>query len=104
MTIEEVEKELKKDCMQDAILIGTSDERHKYYPAIIGFDEEKGTVTYDYELLAECFADDFFDPSEKDADYGQSMIDAYEWIDYNVIRALPYWGKHAPVIFEKEED
>ncbi len=104
MSIEEIKEILKRDSMQEAVLIGLEEDRENYYPAIIKCDEEKGVVTYDYELLAECFANEFFNPSEPEADYGQAMTDAYEWIDYNVIRALPYWGEHAPIIYEKEED
>ena len=104
MDIEQLKEILKKPSMGEAVLIGLEEERENYYPAIIKVDEEKAQVTYDYELLAECFANEFFDPSDKNADYGQSMMDAYEWIDYNIIRALPYWGEHAPIIYEKEED
>lgn len=103
MSIEEIKEILQKDSMKDAILIGLGNWED-YSPAIIKCDEEKGVVTYDYELLAECFANEFFNPSEPDADYGQAITDAYEWIDYNIIRAIPYWGEHAPIIYEKEED
>ncbi len=64
MSIEEIKEILKRDSMQEAVLIGLEEDRENYYPAIIKCDEEKGVVTYDYELLAECFANEFFNPSE----------------------------------------
>ena len=104
MDIDKLKEILKKDSMQEAVLIGSEDEREKYYPAIVECDEKKGIVVYDYDLLAECFANDFFDPSEPNADYGKAMEEAVEWIDYNVIRSLPYWGEHAPVVRENNEE
>lgn len=106
MSIEEIKEILKRESMQEAVLIGSKENRENYYPAIIKCDEEKGVVTYDYELLAECFANEFLDRSKgaTATAYEQAMTDAYEWIDYNVIRALPYWGEHAPIVYEKEED
>lgn len=101
MNTEEVKEILKKDSMQEAVLIGSKEDRENYYPAIIKCDEERGVVTYDYGLLAECFAKEFAKSPEPDE---QAMTDAYEWIDYNVIRSLPYWGEHAPLVYANEED
>ena len=61
-------------------------------------------MTYDYGLLAECFAEKFFRQDGKNENYEKSITDAFEWIDYNVIHSLPYWGEHAPVVREKDED
>ena len=107
MTVDEVKEFLKKDSMQEAVLIGSKDEREKYYPAIVGFDEEKGRVIYDYFLLCECFANEFRKSDEEDGtlvvdhDY---YLDGNEWVDYNVIRSLPYWGEHAPIVKGTEEE
>lgn len=105
MTVDEVKEFLKKDSMKEAVLIGSEDEREKYYPAIVGFDEEKGRVIYDYGLLCECFANEFRKSDEEsgdlvvDHDYD---TDGVEWVDYNVIRSLPYWGEHAPVVMSSD--
>lgn len=104
MTVEEVKELLKKPSVEEAVLIGLEEDRERYYPAIIEVDERLGRVVYDYEKLAECFAEEFYHPEEKDSTWDQAMTDAYEWIDYNVIRSLPYWGEHAPVVYEGEED
>lgn len=104
LSVDEITEILKRDSMKDAVLIGTEDNRKNYYPAIIDCDEKKGIVTYDYELLARCFADEFFDPSDPSVSYEQAMSDAYEWVDYNIIRGIPYLGEHAPIIHTNEED
>lgn len=107
MTVEEVKEFLKKDSMKGSVLIGSEDEREKYYPAIVGFDEEKGRVVYDYGLLCQCFSDEFRKSDEEsgnlvvDHDYD---TDGVEWVDYNVLRSLPYWGEHAPIILERDPE
>lgn len=35
---------------------------------------------------------------------GMSSIDAMEWIDYNILRATPYYGDKAPIIMYKFEE
>lgn len=68
-------------------LIGDTD-REKYYPAIIGLARDLSRVVYNYDKLIECFM--------KENDW--SYEEAEEWVEYNVVRALPYYGEHAPVI------
>lgn len=107
MTVDEVKEFLKKDSMQEAVLIGSKEEREKYYPAIVGFDEEKGRVIYDYDLLCECFANEFRKSDEESGDLvvdHDYYTDGVEWVDYNVVRALPYWGEHSPVVKGTEEE
>ena len=62
--------------------------RKAFYPAIIGLAKDNSHVAYSRERLVACFmkADNW------------SYEEAEEWIAYNVERALPYWGKGAPVI------
>lgn len=73
----------------------------------MGHDPEHGRFTYDYDLLCQCFADEFRKSDEKsgepieDKDY---YTEGVEWVEYNVIRSLPYWGEHAPKIFYGDED
>jgi hypothetical protein len=107
MDIEEIKKVLQKDSMKGAVLIGSEDDRESYYPAIVEIDEKEGRVVYDYGLLCHCFAEEFRKADEKagelviDHDY---ETDGVEWVDYNVIRSLPYWGEHAPIVREDEEE
>ena len=79
-----------------SVLIGTEDERDRYYPAIVAFDEKSGRFIYDYNRLVEEFAKGFKNSEEP---YG----DALEWVDYNVIRALPYCGV-PPFVLYRDED
>ena len=107
MTVDEVKEFLKKDSMQKAVLIGSEEEREKYYPAIVGFDEENGRVVYDYFLLCKCFANEFRKSDEESGDLVADHdydTDGVEWVDYNVIRSLPYWGEHAPIVKGTEEE
>lgn len=68
-------------------LIGDSDRR-AYYPAIIGLAKDNSHVAYSRERLIACFM--------KDNEW--TWEEAEEWIEYNVERALPYYGTRAPVI------
>ena len=68
-------------------LIGDTDRRN-YYPAIIGIAKDKSHIAYSYERLVGCYM----------KQNGWSWEEAEEWIEYNVERALPYYGDKAPVI------
>lgn len=68
-------------------LIGDND-RQKYYPAIIGVAKDLSHVAYSRDRLIDCFM-----KSE-----GWSYEESEEWIEYNVERALPYYGERAPKI------
>lgn len=69
-------------------LIGDT-ERRVYYPAIIGIAKDNSHVVYSRDILIDCFM--------KANDW--SWDEAEEWIEYNVERALPYYGEKAPKIF-----
>lgn len=71
----------------DFYLIGDT-EREKYYPAIIGIAKDRSHIAYSYERLQRCFMDA----------NNWSFEEAQEWIEYNVIRTLPYYGSKAPVV------
>ena len=62
--------------------------REAFYPAIIGLAKDNSHVAYSRERLVACFM--------KANDW--SWEEAEEWIEYNIERALPYWGEGAPVI------
>lgn len=65
-------------------------ENPDYIEALIGVSED-GRLIYDYDLMAESL-------SKRD---NMSIEEAYEFIDYNTIRALPYMGHFAPIILHK---
>ena len=71
----------------DFYLLGDAD-REKYYPAIIGIAKDKSHVAYSFEKLVTCFME------ANNWTYDEAM----EWVEYNVERALPYYGDKAPVI------
>jgi len=95
MTKEEVGKIAETSPV--SVLIGNEDEREAYYPAIVAFDVESGRFIYDYERLVQTFSKEFRDSEDPDTD-------AVEWVDYNVIRSLPYYGDKAPFVLYVDED
>lgn len=60
---------------------------YSYDTAVIGVSEDN-RVVYDYEKMVEWLMEE-----EK-----MTEEEAVEWIDYNTIRALPYFGEGAPII------
>lgn len=64
-----------------------------YDSAIIGYDDD-GRIIYDYELMAEYIM-------EHD---GMEYEEAVEFIDYNVIRTIPYMNDPKPVILHSITD
>ena len=64
-----------------------------YDDALIGVTEDNRAV-YDYEKMITWLI----------VKEGFSEEDAVEWIDYNTIRALPYFGEDGPVIMYPLQD
>lgn len=58
-----------------------------YDDALIGVSEDNRAV-YDFGLMIEWLMNK----------YGWTMEESVEWIEYNTIRALPYFGDDAPII------
>jgi len=58
-----------------------------YETAILGYTAD-GNLVYSYEKMIEWLADN------NNMDY----LTAQEWIDYNVIRTVPYMGDKQPII------
>lgn len=58
-----------------------------YDDALIGVSED-GRAIYDFGLMIEWLM----------TKYGWSETESIEWIEYNTIRALPYFGNKAPII------
>lgn len=54
---------------------------------------DTGCVIYDYDLLVEALMNE-----------GMSDIDTIKWVDYNILRATPYYGDKAPIIMHKFEE
>jgi hypothetical protein len=73
---------------EDAIVF----ENPSYDSAIIGTSHDD-RVVYSFEKMVECLV-------EED---GMSYEEAVEFIEYNTIRALPYFGPNAPIVLMNEE-
>lgn len=58
-----------------------------YDDALIGVSED-GRAIYDFGLMVEWLM----------TKYDWSETESIEWIEYNTIRALPYFGDKAPII------
>jgi hypothetical protein len=58
-----------------------------YDSALIGVTDDNRAV-YDYEKMAEWLV--------KEQDFSEE--EAADWISYNTMRALPYFGEDAPII------
>ena len=78
----------------DLVLIGDEDSRTNYTDAIVGVDGNNERAIYSRQKLIECFM-------QHD---GMTYDEAAEWVSYNVDRALPYWGQHAPIIMDDIEE
>lgn len=81
--------------------------------SIIGITDS-GRVVYDYDMMAQEFVEDdkeysikqYMDAlpdNERDSVTEEQIMDdllmeAYEFIDYNTIRATPYMGSRAPMV------
>lgn len=58
-----------------------------YDDALIGVSED-GRAIYDYEKMVKWLMDK----------YNWSDEEAVDWVEYNTIRAIPYFGEGAPII------
>ena len=80
-----------KNIKDESILL----KNYSYDSAIVGATKE-GSVLYDYDLMIQWLqeAEDF------------SYDDAVEWIEYNTLRAIPYFQSKGivPTIVYKGED
>ena len=60
---------------------------YSYDDALIGVTDD-GRAIYNYELMVEWLMNE----------EGWTDNEAVEWIEYNTIRAIPYFGVGAPII------
>lgn len=63
-----------------------------YVDALVGVTNDSRAV-YDQDLIIEALM----------KNYKMTYEAAIEYVEYNILRSLPYIGKHAPVIFERLE-
>ena len=81
----EVEKTLLENGYEGVMFLTD----YSYDDALVGVSTDKRAV-YNYDLMVEWLINqEGFDDD----------IEAAEWIDYNTIRAIPYFGSTAPVIY-----
>lgn len=62
-------------------------ENPNYDDAFIGMSHD-GRAVYDYDKMVECLMNED----------NMSYEEAAEFIDYNTIRAIPYFGELAPIV------
>lgn len=65
-----------------------NENREKYYCAIIGIAKDYSHVVYSYDKLVEAYA----------VENNWTWEEAMEWVDYNTLRSLPYYGEKAPEV------
>ena len=61
-----------------------------YDTALIGVSHDDRAI-YDYDLMVEWLM----------SNQGFTEEEAVEWIDYNMIRALPYMGADGPIVLHR---
>ena len=83
-----IEKKTAAERVQDA---GYEDvlllDSYSYDDALVGVTED-GRAVYDFNKMVAWLMET----------EGLSKEEAIEWIEYNTIRALPYYGQEAPII------
>jgi len=95
-----VKEELRKKIADAGYELSLFYDNQSYDDSIIGVDED-GRVVYDYDkMVEEYIADEFGDKELSDEERDDAVTSAIEWIDYNTIRATPYFGPLAPVIVQ----
>ena len=89
------EKKHEKLCQHIADELGYPDAIifEGYEDAFLGMSHD-GRAIYSYDRMIEYLI-------EHD---GMSYTDAIEWIDFNTIRAIPYFGSNAPIVLYDDPD
>lgn len=86
MTLDEL-KDLIKETYSDDYEVLLFDTP-SYADAFMGISEDKRAV-YDYDKMVEYLQ------REEDMEYDE----AAEFVNYNTLRALPYMGSNAPIVY-----
>lgn len=89
-SVEELRSKLERSLFSDISFF--DGEGMDFITAVVGQDRISGRVIYDYEKMIEYLC------SQDGMDYEEAV----EWIDYNTIRALPYFP-NPPYIIAKIE-
>lgn len=77
------EEKLRESGWDDVVIL----KDYSYDDALVGVTED-GRAVYDYDKML-----DWLMETE-----GFTVEQAVEWVEYNTIRALPYFGPDAPII------
>lgn len=80
------------DCVPDGVII--LEPQHRFNSAIIGYDEARQCLIYDFELLIEVV----YDPSIA-SDKNDAYDQAVEYVCYNILG--PQTRAHWPLIVEQ---
>lgn len=76
-------EKLREAGYEDVVIL----ENYSYDDALVGVTED-GRAVYDFDKMVSWLMET----------EGFTQDEAVEWIEYNTIRALPYFGPDAPVI------
>jgi hypothetical protein len=82
-----VNLEIREKLPDDALVF----DNHAYDNSILGVSLD-GRVIYSFERMVD----------ELMSDEGWDELTAIEWIEYNTVRALPYFGGKSPIIVLSE--
>lgn len=81
--MKDVKQRLAEAGYPDAITF----ENPNFEDSFIGITHD-GRAVYDYEQMIFDLVDD----------EGMTEEEAIDWISYNTLRSIPYWGEKAPVV------
>lgn len=81
---------LEETAGPECVVIGSEGEKEFLASAIVGVDANSECAVYDFDELVHAFMI-FSDWTEEDA---------IEWVEYNVIRSLPYYER-APIVVRR---
>ena len=90
MTVKDIIDKIRDNGWSDDVIIL---DNYDFADAFVGMTNENRAV-YDYDKMVRWLINE--------AEI--SDIDAVDWIDYNVLRALPYMRDKAPIILYNLED
>ncbi len=68
-------------------------DNHAYDGSVVGISED-GRLVYDYRQMV----------IEYMEDEGCTEEEAIEWLDYNTLRAIPYFGENHPIIVGMDKE
>lgn len=83
LTTKQLIEALRDLGLEDSIILRDYD----FETAVVGAEVNTGRIIYDYDKMVEYLMDK----------EGWSEAESMEWIDYNTLRALPYFD-NAPII------